>query len=42
MCFAISFRILVIFRIVELGNRSALISGKVQTFDSEIRTRQNQ
>jgi hypothetical protein len=42
MCFAMSFRILVIFGIDEVGNRRAFISGKVQTFESEVRTRHNQ
>jgi hypothetical protein len=43
MCLAINFRMLDIFRIVEVGNRNALISGSVQTFDSEdIRLRHNQ
>jgi len=42
MCCAISFRRLVIFRIVEVGNWRALISGRIQIFESEVRTRHNQ
>jgi len=43
MCFVMSFRMLDMFRIDEVGNRSDLISGSVQTFESEdIRLRHNQ
>ena len=33
---------LVMFRMVEVGSFSALISGSVQTFDSLVRMRQSQ
>jgi hypothetical protein len=41
-CFAINFRMLVIFRMVAVGSFSDLISGSVQTFDSWVRVRQSQ
>ena len=42
MCLLISFRMLFRFRMVEVGNRRALISGSDQTVDSVLLTRQSQ
>ena len=39
---AASFRIVLMFRMVPAGRRSAFISGRAQTFESELRVRQSQ